>query len=115
MNIFIRITSVALLMAMAAGPLAAKSAADPVEAKTTYQVLKTVKLGGEGSWDYLTIDSSARRLYVGRSNRVMVVDIDADKIVGGNRWNGRSTWYYTRSRTAQGLDHLRQGEYRQNF
>lgn len=62
-------------------------AAEPVQdgkkdSAEGYRVLKRVKLGGDGSWDYLTIDSAARRLYIGRSNRVMVVDIDAEKIVG---------------------------------
>jgi DNA-binding beta-propeller fold protein YncE len=39
-------------------------------------------LGGEGGWDYLTIDSIARLLYISRSTHVMVVNIDTDKIVG---------------------------------
>lgn len=47
-----------------------------------FHVLRKVKLGGEGGWDYLTIDSDARRLYISRGNRVMVVDIDSDKVVG---------------------------------
>lgn len=47
-----------------------------------YRVLKKIQLGGDGSWDLLTIDSASRRLYIARSNRVMVVDIDAGKLVG---------------------------------
>jgi len=47
-----------------------------------YHLIRKVKLGGDGGWDYLSIDSNARRLYIGRSNRVMVVDIDNDKLVG---------------------------------
>jgi len=38
-------------------------------------------LGGDGSWDALTADSTARRLYVARSNRVMVVDLDSGKLI----------------------------------
>jgi DNA-binding beta-propeller fold protein YncE len=52
-------------------------AADP-----GYHVIKKLQLGGEGGWDYLTVDSAARRLYISRSTHVMVVDIDTDKVVG---------------------------------
>ena len=47
-----------------------------------YKVLKTIKIGGEGGWDYLTMDSDGRRLYIARSDRVTVVDVDAGKVVG---------------------------------
>ncbi len=51
-------------------------------ASPEYHVIKKLQLGGEGGWDYLTVDSSARRLYISRSTHVMVVDIDIDKVVG---------------------------------
>src|SRR5215471_12035963 len=47
-----------------------------------YKILKEIKIGGEGSWDYLTMDSSARRLYVSHNTHVVVVDPDAGKVVG---------------------------------
>jgi YVTN family beta-propeller protein len=47
-----------------------------------YRVLKTIKVGGTGGWDYLTMDPAARRLYVSRSTRVQVIDVDAGKVVG---------------------------------
>ncbi len=47
-----------------------------------YKVIKTIKLGGEGGWDYLTMDSAAGRLYIARSNRVQVVDVEKGKLVG---------------------------------
>ena len=47
-----------------------------------YKVLKKYELGGEGSWDYLTIDAEARRLYIPRGSHVMVMDLDNGKIVG---------------------------------
>jgi YVTN family beta-propeller protein len=50
--------------------------------ESSYQVIKRVPLGGTGFWDYLHIDSPARRLYIGRSDRVMVVDLDSEKLVG---------------------------------
>src|SRR5438309_666253 len=47
-----------------------------------YKVLKKIQIGGEGGWDYITMDAASRRLYISRSNRVMVVDVDAGKLVG---------------------------------
>jgi YVTN family beta-propeller protein len=47
-----------------------------------YHVVKKLRLGGEGGWDYLTVDSAARRLYISRSTHVIVVDMDTNKIAG---------------------------------
>ena len=41
-----------------------------------------IAVGGEGGWDYLTVDSDARRLYVSRGNRVVVLDLDKETVVG---------------------------------
>ena len=51
-------------------------------AATTGYVLSDIKIGGEGGWDYVTVDAAARRLYVSHATHVAVVDIDAMKIVG---------------------------------
>jgi YVTN family beta-propeller protein len=51
-------------------------------APTGYHLLGDVKIGGEGGWDYLTVDSAARRLYVSHATHVAVVDVDAGKVVG---------------------------------
>ena len=51
-------------------------------APTGYHVVGDVKIGGDGGWDYLTVDSAARRLYVSHATHVVVVDVDAGKIVG---------------------------------
>src|SRR5436305_240309 len=47
-----------------------------------YHVAKTYKIGGEGGWDYLTVDSKARRVYISRGTHVMVVDADTGAVVG---------------------------------
>ena len=52
-------------------------AADP-----GYHVVKTYKLGGEGGWDYLTMDSASRRLYISRGTHVVVIDADSGQPVG---------------------------------
>jgi len=49
---------------------------------TGYHVTGEIKIGGEGGWDYLTVDSAARRLYVSHATHVVVVDLDANKVVG---------------------------------
>src|SRR5206468_9758506 len=53
-----------------------------VAAPTGYHVLKQIKVGGDGGWDYLTMDSAGRRLYVSHATHVAVVDPDAGKVVG---------------------------------
>jgi len=47
-----------------------------------YHLVNTYKIGGEGGWDYLTIDSAARRLYISRATHVIVLDVDSGKQVG---------------------------------
>ena len=47
-----------------------------------YRIQKKIKIGGEGNWDYLTLDNAARRLYVSHGTHVVVVDVDAGKVVG---------------------------------
>src|SRR5262249_27113274 len=51
-------------------------------AATGYHVVGEIKVGGEGGWDYLTMDSAARRLYISHATHVVVVDPDAGKVVG---------------------------------
>jgi DNA-binding beta-propeller fold protein YncE len=47
-----------------------------------FRVIRTIPLGGEGGWDYVTVDSAARRIYVPRSTHIMVIDADSGKMVG---------------------------------
>jgi len=51
-------------------------------ADSGYHVINTYKLGGEGGWDYLTMDSASRRLYISRATHVIVIDADSGKQVG---------------------------------
>jgi len=51
-----------------------------VAPSTRLSVLRTLKVGGEGAWDYVTLDAEAGRLYVPRSTRVMVLDLEGKKI-----------------------------------
>jgi DNA-binding beta-propeller fold protein YncE len=47
-----------------------------------YHIVNTWKLGGEDGWDYLKIDSEARRMYISRGTKVVVIDADSGKTVG---------------------------------
>jgi DNA-binding beta-propeller fold protein YncE len=49
---------------------------------TGYKVVGRYPIGGTGGFDYITIDSSARRLYVSHATQVEVVDADNGKLVG---------------------------------
>jgi DNA-binding beta-propeller fold protein YncE len=68
----------ATLMLAADVPTAAKAPAPAAG----YHVVNTYKLGGEGRWDYLIVDSEARRVYISRSTHVMVMDADNGKLLG---------------------------------
>ncbi len=46
-----------------------------------YRVLRTIHLGGDGGWDYVTVDSAARRVYIPRGTHIMVIDADSGKLV----------------------------------
>ena len=48
----------------------------------SYSVIKKIPIPGEGSWDYLTVDEGARRLYVSHGTQVEVLDVDSGSIVG---------------------------------
>ena len=47
-----------------------------------YHQVARIALGGEGGWDYLTMDSAAQRLYVTRGTHVMVIDTARNAVMG---------------------------------
>jgi DNA-binding beta-propeller fold protein YncE len=49
---------------------------------TGYKVLERYPVPGNGGFDYVTIDSAARRLYLSHGTQVDVVDADSGKLVG---------------------------------
>jgi len=51
-------------------------------AESSYSVVKKIPIPGQGSWDYLTVDEGARRLYVSHATQVEVLDVDSGSIVG---------------------------------
>jgi outer membrane protein assembly factor BamB len=66
----------ALILALVTAPsLLAQSA-------STYRITHTYTLGGDGSWDYIVPDPPNHRIFIGRQDRVMVVDEDSGKLLG---------------------------------
>ena len=57
---FAAILTIAIVFAVAVGFAQHAPASGP------YKVLKTVRAGGEGNWDYIYADVAGRRLYIPR-------------------------------------------------
>ena len=70
-----------VVVCLVAVPSFAMLAAD-ASASPGYHFLKEIPVGGDGGWDYLTADEKARRLYVTHATKIVVVDIDAEKVAG---------------------------------
>ncbi len=47
-----------------------------------YHVARQIPLGGDGRWDYVTLDTVGNRLFIARQTRVMVVDPVSGKLLG---------------------------------
>jgi YVTN family beta-propeller protein len=54
----------------------------PKAADGPYRPIKDVPIGGDGGWDYLTVDPGAKRLYISHGTKVVVYDMTKDEIVG---------------------------------
>jgi DNA-binding beta-propeller fold protein YncE len=67
-------------------PVASPSAGDasPSAAKpaSEHRLVDRWALGGDGGWDYPTVDSAAHRLYLSRATRVAVIDTRTGKAIG---------------------------------
>lgn len=51
-------------------------------AQPGWHLLKKATIGGDGFWDYLTVDTGARQLYVSHGSQVVVLNIDTYRQVG---------------------------------
>ena len=72
----------ALLMAIGFSVCPLPLSAAPSPGASGYKVIKTVPVGGEGSWDYVYVDSGARRVYISRGTHTVVMDADTYAVVG---------------------------------
>jgi YVTN family beta-propeller protein len=73
---FNRAVSFFALLVLGASALAAPAPPDG------YAITKKISIPGQGSWDYLIVDDSARRLYVSHATQVEVIDVDSESVVG---------------------------------
>jgi DNA-binding beta-propeller fold protein YncE len=85
-------TAAAVLSLAASAPLAAQGTSQ-------YHQLASYTLGGDGGWDYLTLDTVYHRLFVARNDRVMVIDESSGKLLGEitglHRTHGVALDYHT--------------------
>ncbi len=70
------------LIALTVAGMSASVARSAQPEGSGYHIIKKYPIGGEGFWDYLKMDSAARRLYISRGTHVIVFDPDAGKVVG---------------------------------
>lgn len=53
-----------------------------VSAQGQYTKVNEIAIGGSGAFDYLVVDSAAKRLYVTHGTEIVVIDTSTDTIVG---------------------------------
>jgi hypothetical protein len=59
-------------------------------ADQTYALTRTIKVGGDGGWDYATLDAAGKLLYVTRTTHTMVIDVATGKTVHDISGTGRA-------------------------
>jgi len=47
-----------------------------------YTFAREIAIGGEGGWDYASVDPAAHRLYVSHATKVVVIDTQTNKVAG---------------------------------
>jgi DNA-binding beta-propeller fold protein YncE len=52
------------------------------QSSPSYRITHTYTIGGDGSWDYIVPDPPNHRLFIGRQDRVMVVDENNGALLG---------------------------------
>lgn len=72
-----RATALVLLPLLATVPACAQGSS----ADGPYAVLHRTVTGGDGGWDYVTVDGPGQRVFMSRGTHVMVVDLRADSVV----------------------------------
>ncbi|MDD5674427.1 MAG: hypothetical protein PHC61_09700 [Chitinivibrionales bacterium] len=81
-NIFLSIIALLSVSTLPAAGTKTQNLPGTTAAPVNYHLLKKLALGGEGRWDYLFVDTNMHRLYIPRSTRVAVLDLQTDSIIG---------------------------------
>src|SRR5260370_30152364 len=74
-----RILALAILLSVALGGNQTAAAASATD--QTYALNRTIKVGGDGGWDYVTLDAAGKGLYVTPTTHTMVVDAATGTVV----------------------------------
>src|SRR5450432_587198 len=72
-SLLLLVTVLSITHSRAAGPQAGASG---------YHVIKNISVPGDEGWDYVAVDSDARRVYVSHATHVVVLDADTFAVVG---------------------------------
>ncbi|HVW19724.1 MAG TPA: hypothetical protein VHC86_00770 [Opitutaceae bacterium] len=62
-------------------PLAVLAAASPLSADINYHLARTLAIGGEGAWDYVTVDAGDGLLFLPRASHTQVVEAASGKVI----------------------------------
>jgi len=77
------LTAVAAILLAGATYLRARGTSSRAAAGPSgYHLAKTIPVGGDSGWDYVTVDSANRRVYVSHGTHVVVLDADSQATVG---------------------------------
>src|ERR1035437_2191696 len=47
-----------------------------------YKVVGSIDIGGEGRWDYLSVNEATHRLYVSNATKIHIIDLTTNKVIG---------------------------------
>lgn len=80
---FVLITALgSLSIAFILGATLLSRASAPLPGPSGYHLIKTVPVPGDEGWDYLALDSEARRVYISHGSHVVVMNADTYAIEG---------------------------------
>jgi hypothetical protein len=69
-----------LALAIIAALIATPQGSAQDSSAAQYHLLKKIVLGGEGGWDYFTVDPATHHIFIGRGDYVMVLDSDGNVV-----------------------------------
>lgn len=72
----------AMRFSLAMAGLLLATGALPATAQSSWQVVNTFHVGGEGGWDYVTVDAPQHRFFVTRSTHTQAIDEQTGKVLG---------------------------------
>jgi DNA-binding beta-propeller fold protein YncE len=69
-------------LVLAIGAVALCAGMAPVFGQANWQVTKTFHVGGDGGWDYVTVNAEAHRIFVTRTTHTQAIDEETGKVLG---------------------------------